>query len=301
MTQRQTLKSQILDIVRDNRASAIPQHVLIAGNEGMGKTFMIAELATELALGGEKVTQLFYPHCDIVTVDDITSRVDAALNVQSVILIDDFDTMLPSLPNEEQYKFRSFLFRKGAPMLIATSTGVFEGFSDYRAPFYDAFRVFFIPSLEADDLPNVMPHEVFEHVRDNQEFLLLWPKLGNNINYIRSLAFGIHTGLSVDDALNQVVNENSRFFRQLFSSLPAMQQRALYALAQAIDSMGEADSDDERAATSSQVQHQSGLTPANTASALFRLEKQGIIGRIGEKKRNVSYQIKDYVFEMWLR
>jgi hypothetical protein len=44
----------------------------------------------------------------------------------------------------------------------------------------------------------------------------------------------------------------------------------------------------------------SGLTPANTASALFRLEKQGIIAKIGDKKRNVTYQINDYLLWLWI-
>ena len=43
------------------------------------------------------------------------------------------------------------------------------------------------------------------------------------------------------------------------------------------------------------------LTAMNTSSALFRLEKQGIISKVGDKKRNISYQIKDYLFELWLK
>lgn len=301
MTKRQSLKSQILDIVEDNESSDFPQHVLIAGNEGTGKTFMVAVLTSELESRGKQVTQFIYPYCDIVTAADITDKVDTTTDAHPVFLIDDFDSMLLSLSVEEQYKFRFFLFSKGAPMLIATSTGVYEGFTDYRAPLYDAFRVFHVPQLENGDLPSLLPEDVYRCVKDDEEFLSLWPKLGDNINYLHSLASGIHSGMSVVEALNQVVNLNSRYFRQVFSSLPGIQQRALYALAQAVEPTTEIVSDEERSASSAQVQQHSGLSPANTASALFRLEKQGIIRRIGEKKRNVNYQIKDYVFELWLQ
>jgi Fic family protein len=68
-----------------------------------------------------------------------------------------------------------------------------------------------------------------------------------------------------------------------------MLQRTLYGLAQA----GET-------ASSAEAQHLSGLTAANTASGLFRLEKQGIISRVGDKKRNVTYKINDYLLCKWL-
>ena len=75
----------------------------------------------------------------------------------------------------------------------------------------------------------------------------------------------------------------------MFGSLPNVQQRALYGLALS----GET-------ATSADVQKMSGLTAANTASALFRLEKQGFIAKIGEKKPNVTYQINGYLLWLWL-
>ena len=114
-------------------------------------------------------------------------------------------------------------------------------------------------------------------------------KLGNNTNYIRSFVMAMYRGQNTDEALQTVVNENSRYFRLLFDNLSGMLQRALYGLAHS----GEV-------AQSADVQHQSGLSAANTASALFRLEKQGVITRIGEKKRNVSYSIKDCILRRWL-
>ena len=69
-----------------------------------------------------------------------------------------------------------------------------------------------------------------------------------------------------------------------------MLQRTLYGLAQA----GET-------ASSAEVQRLSGLTAANTASGLFRLEKQRVISRVGDKRRNVTYKINDYLLRKWLK
>ena len=288
MTKRQQLKKLIFDIIDSNHPNSIPQHLLVSGNEGVGKTFIVEGIASELLSRGFKVTKFLYPHCNVVTADDIINKVDVSNN-KYYIIIDDFDKMLQSLSNEEQYRLRAFLFKKNAPMLIATSTGLYEGFSDYRMPFYDAFRVIHIPELEYEDLADILPKKEYEALKNDEIFLSVLSKLGGNLNYICSLATALQGSNSMDVAIQSVISQNDRYFRLLFSGLSGMLQRTLYGLAQA----GET-------ASSAEVQQLSSLTAANTASGLFRLEKQGIISRVGDKKRNVIYKINDYLLHKWL-
>ena len=285
MTERQNMQKTLQEIIDGNVANSIPQHVLIAGAEGTGKSYMITRLEQELSASGRYVCKFLYPHCNIVAADYIINKVSSPDGQRCVILVDDFDKTLEVLPNDEQYKLRAFLFKKNAPTLIATSTGLYEGFSDYRAPFYDAFRVLHIPQLAQNDIAEILSEDVFQKVKDLSEFQNTIPKLGGNLNYIRSFA----AELCENRGIEAVVKANDRYFRYMFSSLPNVQQRALYGLALS----GET-------ATSADVQKMSGLTAANTASALFRLEKQGIIAKIGDKKRNVTYQINDYLLWLWL-
>lgn len=285
MTERQKMNKKLQEIIEGNVANSIPQHVLIVGAEGAGKSYMIARLEQEQAALGYTVCKFLFPHCNIVTANNIINQVNSHDGQQCIILVDDFDKMLLALPNEEQYRLRAFLFKKNAPMLIATSTDLYEGFSDYRTPFYDAFRVLHIPALEMDDFAELLSAEVYSKVKGHVEFHHLASKLGNNLNYIRSLAKALCENRGVED----VVKANERYFRYMFSSLPTVHQRALYGLALS----GET-------ATSADVQKMSGLSGANTASALFRLEKQGIISKVGDKKRNVTYQINDYLLWLWI-
>ena len=288
MTKRQQLKNLVFDIIDSNRPNSIPQHLLVSGNEGAGKTCLVESLASELLSRGYQVIKFLYPHCNVVTADDIINKIDVSNN-NNYIIIDDFDKMLQSLPNDEQYRLRAFLFKKNAPMLIATSTGLYDGFADYRMPFYDAFRVFHIPELEHEDLADILPKKEYEAVRKDEFFLDVMPKLRGNLNYICTLAIALQSCNSVDVAIQSVIAQNDRYFRLLFSGLSGMLQRTLYGLAQA----GET-------ASSAEVQRLSGLTAANTASGLFRLEKQGIISRVGDKRRNVTYKINDYLLHKWL-
>ena len=288
MTKRQQLKNLVFDIIDSNRPNSIPQHLLVSGNEGAGKTCLVESLASELLSRGYQVIKFLYPHCNVVTADDIINKVGLSNN-NNYIIIDDFDKMLQSLPNDEQYRLRAFLFKKNAPMLIATSTGLYDGFADYRMPFYDAFRVFHIPELEHEDLADILPKKEYEAVKKDEFFLDVMPKLRGNLNYICTLAIALQSCNSVDVAIQSVIAQNDRYFRLLFSGLSGMLQRTLYGLAQA----GET-------ASSAEVQRLSGLTAANTASGLFRLEKQGIISRVGDKRRNVTYKINDYLLHKWL-
>lgn len=288
MTKRQQLKNLVFDIIDSNRPNSIPQHLLVSGNEGAGKTCLVESLASELLSRGYQVIKFLYPHCNVVTADDIINKVDVSNN-NNYIIIDDFDKMLQSLPNDEQYRLRAFLFKKNALMLIATSTGLYDGFADYRMPFYDAFRVFHIPELEHEDLADILPKKEYEAVKKDEFFLDVMPKLRGNLNYICTLAIALQSCNSVDVAIQSVIAQNDRYFRLLFSGLSGMLQRTLYGLAQA----GET-------ASSAEVQRLSGLTAANTASGLFRLEKQGIISRVGDKRRNVTYKINDYLLHKWL-
>ena len=277
MTKRQQLKKQIFDIIDSNHPNSIPQHLLVSGNEGVGKTFIVEGIASELLSRGFKVTKFLYPHCNVVTADDIINKVDVSNN-KYYIIIDDFDKMLQSLSNEEQYRLRAFLFKKNAPMLIATSTGLYEGFSDYRMPFYDAFRVIHIPELEYEDLADILPKKEYAALKNDEIFLSVLSKLGGNLNYICSLATALQGSNSMDVAIQSVISQNDRYFRLLFSGLSGMLQRTLYGLAQA----GET-------ASSAEVQQLSSLTAANTASS-----------RVGDKKRNVIYKINDYLLHKWL-
>ena len=73
MTKRQQLKKLIFDIIDSNHPNSIPQHLLVSGNEGVGKTFIVEGIASELLSRGFKVTKFLYPHCNVVTADDINN------------------------------------------------------------------------------------------------------------------------------------------------------------------------------------------------------------------------------------
>ena len=280
---------RIADLAESYRTDLEPQHILISGAEGSGKTFMIEKLAEEFTARGFLMMKYLYPHSNIVGTESLIKDLDYLLGKKAVVLIDDFDKLLLSMTKGEHKKLIAIFSNMHSPFLVATSTGLSDDFPK-RYPLFDQFfNTFQIPNFEKEDLEDLLGEDIYNKVKGNSEFQEKVMKLGGNLNYIKSFASFIYPNYGTEDCLDIVIDENERYFRYMFSTLPGVQQRALYGLARA----GEI-------ATAADVQRESGLSATNTSSALYRLEKRGVITKAGGKKRSVEYKITDYLFGRWI-
>ena len=289
MRNRKQLVWRIANLAESYRKDLEPQHILISGVEGSGKTFMIEKLAEEFSARGFLMVKYLYPHSNIVGAESLIKDLNYLLGKKAVVLIDDFDKLLLSMTKGEHKKLIAIFSNMHSPFLVATSTGLSEEFPK-RYPLFDQFfSSFQIPDFEKEDLENLLGEDIYNKVKGNSEFQEKIMKLGGNLNYIKSFASFIYPNYGTEDCLDIVIDENERYFRYMFSTLPGVQQRALYGLARA----GEF-------ATAADVQRESGLSATNTSSALYRLEKRGVITKAGGKKRSVEYKITDYLFGKWI-
>ena len=289
MRNRKQLVWRIADLAESYRKDLEPQHILISGVEGSGKTFMIEKLAEEFSARGFLMVKYLYPHSNIVGAESLIKDLDYLLGKKAVVLIDDFDKLLLSMTKGEHKKLIAIFSNMHSPFLVATSTGLSEEFPK-RYPLFDQFfSSFQIPDFEKENLEDLLGENIYNKVKGNSEFQEKIMKLGGNLNYIKSFASFIYPNYGTEDCLDIVIDENERYFRYMFSTLPGVQQRALYGLARA----GEI-------ATAADVQRESGLSATNTSSALYRLEKRGVITKAGGKKRSVEYKITDYLFGKWI-
>ena len=289
MRNRKQLVWRIADLAESYRKDLEPQHILISGVEGSGKTFMIEKLAEEFSARGFLMVKYLYPHSNIVGAESLIKDLNYLLGKKAVVLIDDFDKLLLSMTKGEHKKLIAIFSNMHSPFLVATSTGLSEEFPK-RYPLFDQFfSSFQIPDFEKEDLEDLLGEDIYNKVKGNSEFQEKIMKLGGNLNYIKSFASFIYPNYGTEDCLDIVIDENERYFRYMFSTLPGVQQRALYGLARA----GEI-------ATAADVQRESGLSATNTSSALYRLEKRGVITKAGGKKRSVDYKITDYLFGKWI-
>ena len=101
MRNRKQLVWRIADLTESYRKDLEPQHILISGVEGSGKTFTIEKLAEEFTARGFLMVKNFYPHSNIVGVESLIKDLDGFLGKDAVVLIDDFDKLLLAMTKGE--------------------------------------------------------------------------------------------------------------------------------------------------------------------------------------------------------
>ena len=190
-----------------------PQHILISGAEGSGKTFMIEKLAEEFTARGFLIVKYLYPHSNIVGTESLIKDLDYLLGKKAVVLIDDFDKLLLSMTKGEQKKLIAIFSNMHSPFLVATSTCLDEEFSKHYPLFDQFFNSFQIPGFEKEDLEDLLGEDLYNKVKGNSEFQEIVMKLGGNLNYIKSLASIIYPNYGTEDSLDIVIDENERYFQ----------------------------------------------------------------------------------------
>ena len=210
---------RIADLAESYRTDLEPQHILISGAEGSGKTFMIEKLAEEFTARGFLMVKYLYPHSNIVGTESLIKDLDHLLGKKAVVLIDDFDKLLLSMTKGEHKKLIAIFSNMHSPFLVATSTGLSEDFPK-RYPLFDQFfNSFQIPCFEKEDLEDLLGEDIYNKVKGDSEFQEKVMKLGGNLNYIKSFASLIHPNYGTEDCLDIVIDENERYFRYMFSTL----------------------------------------------------------------------------------
>ena len=292
VSKRQQMLSAVIGIVKDNVPESIPQHLIISGDCGSGKTNFLESVEKQLIRQGFSVQSFHFPYSRIRSAGEITKAIDEQdAKGKRILLIDDFDMLLDVLPAKEQYRLRAFLFEKGAPTMIGTTTGLYKGFSDYRTPFYDAFKIFHLEELEKADLTQILSKQQFSKLDEIQRWDDILKTLNCDLSYINSFFhWYFKHKLRPEECMEQIVKDNSKYFRLLFESLPNLQQQIILGLA----SIG-------GQATTVQIRQSTQLDNSTISSSLSRMEQKRLVRKSGEKKRNYSYSIKDKLFEQWIK
>ena len=161
MRNRKQLVWRIANLAESYRKDLEPQHILISGVEGSGKTFMIEKLAEEFSARGFLMVKYLYPHSNIVGAESLIKDLNYLLGKKAVVLIDDFDKLLLSMTKGEHKKLIAIFSNMHSPFLVATSTGLSEEFPK-RYPLFDQFfSSFQIPDFEKEDLENLLGEDIY--------------------------------------------------------------------------------------------------------------------------------------------
>ena len=275
----------LLSVVEENIPGHIPQHVLVESGIGGGKSHCLSQI--QKLLNGKKynTVSVRQPYYMVDTADKIINVITGnGVKVEDlIILVDDFDVLLNQLNIQEQYKLRAFLFNPKSPTLIGTTTGVLEQFTNYKAPFYDAFRIFHLNNYLTPSLSVVSG-------RTTDASLLKYEELFNgNMHYMKqfcNLYYGEKKPAEI--CLQLIMKNNSTYYKYIIDSAPKLQQKVLCGLAMCGGK-----------GTSRDIGSKINLTNSFVSPALKRLETSQIIKKANNGKRNIVYEFKDGIFRLF--
>ena len=283
---------------RINRTSPddIPQHQLIIGLRGMGKSTLLKRLEVELRSNNYKKNFIpllfpeeqynikcladFWLNCIDAMLDTIEQEHEKELSIKieevdevvqnmmkitnnnergeksyeflsiltrmlkrrPVLLIDNINLIFDRIDNEDQLRLRSHMNESGAPIIIGTSTGLFEETTDYKAPFYDAFQIIRLDRLNSNEFRTMLMNlanaigepELIAKIKVQEARLKALCQLtgGNprtSVMFFRLIQKGFST--NINDDLEGVLDELTPLYKARFEELSLQAQVIIDAIA----------------------------------------------------------------------
>lgn len=204
---RQKQFDLLMDSLQRTKEEDSPQHHLIIGQRGMGKTTLLKRIEVELRSvpWKERFIPLLFPEeqynvrslsefwlncidamADVMDMEhdkEMADEIDTVvahlmeieeeenrsreangflvaaahkLNRRPVLLIDNISLVFNRLNEKEHHMLRSYMAQAGAPIIVGGNPIVMEAVNDYRAPFYDAFRIHYLDKLKMEELIEIL-------------------------------------------------------------------------------------------------------------------------------------------------
>lgn len=266
----------VCDEIKGNAGSAIPQPVLIIGQEGSGKTTLLLRIMSS------------YPNSHSVWIDgrsifsakDITDKATDA----TILVIDDLDYFLARCSYDEQFRLRRFLYNEGAPMLIASVSKLVPALTEYKAPFFEGLKKIHLPPINEDDLSSMFDDKSICRVLSM--FSLVSPAIAS----VEIISRIIELSLSPENDINLLLSHYSDKYRLIYGSMPPTSQHILNTLGNSGEGMA-----------LPEIRESSGLASGVMSPYLKSLIKEGLISSDKTKSRSTKYAIRDPLFKIWLK
>lgn len=262
--------------IDSNIGSAIPQPVLIIGQEGSGKTTLFRRLIRK------------YPNLHFVWIDGRfifnSSDIIRQVSGNSILIIDDFDYFIDRCSYEEQFRLRRFLYNEGAPMMIAGVSKLSPALTEYKAPFFEGLKKIHLPPITDGDLNLIFSNEDIERATNLFHFV---PATINSLEIISNI---IAAGGNPKDDLDFLLAYYSTIYKYIYNNVPTNSQHILNILSNSEKDMNVPD-----------IRDASGLTSGKLTPYLKSLKEKGVIANDISIKRNTKYFINDPLFKLWLK
>ncbi len=250
--------------------------------------------ATDQFIGSNEYEQLCFK-----LVLDILRQHDKKI----VILFDNFgELFLDNLDERDSHRFREILMNCADLRVIAASAVVLESHNDYKAPFFDFFKIINLEGLkkaETIDLIKKLQEKSGDAKIDIEAYkarietlTILTGGVIRTIIMIYEVLLHDHDGSALKD-LETVLDRVTPLYKHRMEDLKPQQRRIMDVIAKNWDAISTKE-------IAEQIRENGKLVPSKLISAqLQELEKNGLIEKIKTSTKNNFYIVKERFFNIW--
>jgi len=323
---RRKLIEKLANEIKEAAKSGTPRYYLIVEPRGVGKTHFITLLYYKIKNFGEilpvklseeefsiyRVSDLFLRIMETLgkidfdweTLEDDEIIVAVLNDLKStgkmiVIFMENLNQILGEQMGEKEVKkLRSILQRENIFTIVATAPLIFPQISKHEEPFFNFFKIIYLPELTRDEL-NELIRRVAE-IENNKEFLTRIDEIERKIESVRILTKGspriaillydlMSKGklIDVEKAFFKLLDENTPYYQDVFRSLSAEKRKIFDTLI----ALG-------KPATPKEIARKARLNEKIVNTQLRRLEKDGYVisHKVG---RFTKYEVRERLFRLW--
>lgn len=272
----------ILQRIEKETKGRISQPQMIIGAPGSGKTFLLRRLFHEVsALSGFEPIWI-----DGRSVFSNADLIHPAAEKRYVLFVDDFHYYLKRTLNSEQFELRGLLSKEDSPILVASAPSLMPQLTDYKAAFFEGFRVYYLRPISKEDLRSIIRGSSLEIQRADALMNYL-PKTPQSAYTVCEI---IRNSESKENDLAALTQRMSPMFLATFDSLSSQQQRIICAL-----------SEETEGIQLSGLRDKTGQKTGTISPYLTQMLERGLISRESKSQRGGLYRISNPLFAMWLQ
>lgn len=289
----QNVYDSLMQSLSQEHERSIPQCHFVAGEAGIGKTFLLKEIAASLQTDNK--LEPIYIDCIMepsIDFDDFANLLASKCfdkNKRQVILMDNFTDILQRWDKISLSKLRAFLYTEGAPILIATGREISNQLTDYEAPLYDSLSVITLKRITLDTTLAIIEAQNKTNREQRKIIEEIYAKIGGTPLIATLISQHLKgPAQSVEAMLKDMLAEMTSYFRERLAKLTLMQRKIVIELLKSPTPL-----------SLKQLREATGLKSSDLTPQISRLDASNIIYIDRQEPKKSLYGITDKLFKAW--
>ncbi|MCT4509362.1 MAG: tetratricopeptide repeat protein [Tepidibacter sp.] len=219
-------------------------------------------------------------------------------NKKIIIFIDNIGEMLSKFKDKEQQRLREVLMTCSYIRIIGASSESLEYTFDYSKPFYEFFKFIELKGLSLKDTKELLGNlgrysdeiNILKIIEENEARIEALRRLTGGVPRTIVLLFDIFIDSNGDSFkdLEVILDRVTPLYKHRMDNLSGIQQEIIDAIAFNWDAIN-----------TKEISKKIRMESKKVAAQLNKLEKNRIIIKIPENKKNYMYQINERFFNIW--